>query len=335
MSIFIIILFSSVVHVPLDSNAKIAQEEVAQLSGFVSDLDYTIAVAVKSSTFKVLEALVKYHAGHNFIADPRSAFMSCFLNNTFQPTGAGTWIACSPTDVSFTAQLNDLFALAQNTFDVTLSDQLISLDFNQSTAYSVQTDLLMNLDVKHGLTEWNKIVNLSEEVSIVGINDPLLLELNISQPIQFRPYNRGQLVRSNFFHDNFTMIEEYMNNSWYYRDNSSPSFFGMLQGSFPASESEYRAFGITSFMNVSALGRLWNNHTSYVEHHFFGKYHTGVPTYNEAELRRIGFGTINDNFLVSLSYLNNQLDGKFDTSSLKLVEGCCFDDPVRCISTCG
>lgn len=337
MSALLVLLFSSSIHIPLDQDASIVKAEVNQLSSFVDDLGFTVGVASKSATFSILHALVEYHNGSNFIADPIASFISCFENNTFQPSGAGIWINCSQTeDVSFTSQLNDLFVLANTTFGVSANATLLLVEFNQSTPYSVETSVLLDLTVVKGSSiRWDRLLNLTHEVSFVGINDPLLMAFGINQSIQFRPYDLGHFVSSVYFHANFTMYNEYMDNSWYYKDNTSHSFFDMLQGNFPTTESDYHPFGITSFINVTAIpNATWSNHTSFIEHHFFSKYYNSTFIYDESDLRRINNGTIDDDFLYSLTYHKFIFDAKNDTPSLMSVEACCFDHPTRCEDAC-
>lgn len=334
MSVLMILLFSGLVRIPLDKDVTSSVAGAKQLSGFVDMVDYSVSVALHQATFDILEAMVVYHGGSNFFVDANRSFLDCFVTGTFDPDDDGTYQPCSVENISFTNNLDELTNLSDAAFDANMTFAVKEVSFAQSSTYAVGVDAVVLVSIEKGDYSWDKLVSLSEEISIVGVTDPLLLRIGVSRPIQFRPGEFGQLIRVDFFRNNFTMLDEFIDNGYYYRDNSSHSFIDMLQGDIPANESEYRPYGVGSFIPEPSSNYLDNN-TALVEYQYFGQIHYGVPTYGEGDLRRIDGFSISDDFLLSASYLEDKMDGDPTTPSLLDVQGCCFNPPLRCQYPCG
>lgn len=324
MSSLFILLFSSLTHVSLDQNVKIVKSDISYLNDFVSSLDSLVDSAISSSTTIILDNLVDQSPVYNV----SSAFSSCFVNSTF--FNGSSIVNCSPSlNISFIHIFNDIiFDIARKVYKIDGSLSLLNYSFEQVSSYAVKTSVVCLINVTHRDAKWVRLINTSQVVSLIGITDPLSESTSFTRSFKIRPVAFSNLFDVSDFKDNYSLVQMYIDGSYYFQDNSSPSFLDMLEGNLPLNSSGYffNKFGISSFVPDSIS--YPDNKTSFLEEHYVNNF-----VFSPDDLRRINFTNISTNFSLPVFYLSNFMNFSLSDPEFLNVSGCC--NSSGCDPSCG
>lgn len=330
MSTLFILLFSGASHVSLDERAKVAKYDLEYVNDFVGDLDSFVDTSASIATFLTLNDLSLMSP----IPNATAAFISCFEDGTY------LGVACnSSVNHSFFSVFNIFANKADEAYNVNMATSILHVFFEQTDAYHVTVDLLCEVDVSHLDASWIRFIDSTQDLSIVGITDPLTVGTSFQRPIApntpylgaFDTSYPGYLIRSNY-----SLLRDFIDGEYYYIDTTSPSFIDMLEGNFPVDSSAYvfSPHGISSFVpdDVSYPG----NRTSYL----MWQFHENVD-FDSEDLRRVNFTDINTNFSLPLVYIQadeginayaGSCPGGVDDELLN-VTGCC-NNVTGCDPSC-
>ncbi len=321
MSSLFILLFSSLYHVPFDSRAVSESSNLEQINQLVGDLTEFVDSVNSVSSVLTLNDLALVSP----VPNASSAFVSCVNNGTFVNT-SGT-VSCSADNHSFDSIFNTFLVKATEAYNLNMNYSILSISSVLKTPYVLTVDIVVLLNVTYYDSSWSRIINSSQDISLVGITDPLTVSTGFQRNISLPdvPFSSSFLVSS--FNGNYSLVQNYVSNGFYFIDTSGPSFFDMLEGNYSANSP----LGISSFVpdNISYLG----NTSSYVLYQY-----KNSSVFNSSNLKRINISSLSTNFtlpddyLVSMHSYNNSCPASFNKELLK-VAGCC--DASGCDPSCG
>lgn len=332
MSTLFILLFSGVSHVALDERARIAQYDILYINDFVGDLDQFVDSSASMATFATLDDLA-FQAPISVSAN--DAFLSCFENGTFD---GGIDCDGDPNPAinhSFNSAFNQFLTLAKTAYDVDLTLNVIDFSFRQVSNYYVETNVTCEINISHLGASWSRTIFSSQEISIVGVTDPLTVGTSYERSITLWPGVFAEGQRIDYFFSNYTRLEVFTSGEYYFIDETAPSFLDMLEDNFPDNSSGYlfNPLGIGSFIP--------DNYTPYpgsTISYVLYQNASGM-TFNSDDLRRINVTGIDTDFAIPLTYIqdvmgahNGSCPGGVDPEIFN-VTGCCT--ALGCDPNCG
>lgn len=331
MSVLFILLFSGASHVALDERAKVVSYDVLYINQFIGELDRFVESSSRVTSAIVLDAL----AVKSPVPNATESFLSCFMNSTY--FNGTDIVECHDLgNVSFPAYFNSFVDLAQVAYDIEVNLTIVNVTFRQVEPYFIENNITCVINVTHLGASWTRYVESSQEVSIIGLQDPLLVNTPFNRSIRWwdGPNARNQEIY--FIQSNYSKLERYASNGFYIRDRAAPSYIDMLEGTLPDNGSgyEFNTFGLASFIPDNATPYI-GNRSSWLSYHY-----TAGFTFDSFDLKRINFTGIGTNFSLPIDYLKVNMDaysgncpGGVDPEIFN-VTGCCFNNS-GCDPNCG
>ena len=276
MSLFFIMLFSSVGRAPLDSDLPRIKTQIDSVNNVVVDLEEHIGNSIDSSTYQILNFSASYLNGTNYFPDFFTFFKSCFETGVFFDTYDARTKLCSVFghNVSFNFLLGKTLNIASSVHKLNLNATFVDTSVGMFDAYALEINATVYLDISSVADSepfsWHRTLLISREVNFNGITDPASVGTDFVRKIRYRQDKRS-FARSGF-NGNLNLISLYINHSYYYLDPSGTSFVDRMEGrhisSFDLNDSN--PLGIATLLpayNQSA-GSLFRPNASMVDHHY-------------------------------------------------------------------
>lgn len=344
MTVVFVLLFSSLTHIALNTDTEIEIAHVERIDELVSDLDDLVLMTVDSSTYRVLNFSIAHIETDGFFTDYPTVFEECFISGQFEEGGTITNCTYGTENVSFPAKLDDLFEKIGDEYNLSINHTFVNASYGQNEPYALYVNFTLLVDVQGDNFAWHRFLNLSREISILGMTDPLTARTSYKRPIQVLP-EAGQFVSTStlnvgeepaLFEQSMRVLQEIMNNSYYFIDKTGLSIAERFENySIPGDElfAERSDIGITSFVpwNVTAGTSLHLNETSKVQHHYTAGYQFEFDKLRRLNSQITGMGGFDHNLTIHEDYLTFELG--ISPFYFLEVEGCCTE--TGCILTCG
>ena len=322
MSSLFILLFSSIFHVPLNLQAHNDLENLNQINSLVGDLGEFVDSVSSVASFLVLNDL----SDKSPILDSETNFISCYLNNTFL-NKTHSLTNCSSENHSFGAIFETFLSKAKQAYNLDLNYSIINVTFSQKNPYVCVVNTILVLNISYLDASWSRLINSSQEISLVGIKDPITTGSTFERNISLAPISFSASFHNTDFNGNYSLVKQFIKGGFYFLDSNAPSFLDALEGNYTINSP----FGIASFVpdNISYLG----NTSSYLSYEWKNN-----SIFNSTKLKRINVSGLNNSFALSDNYLsimnsyNNSCPASINPELLK-VRGCC--DSSGCDPSCG
>lgn len=331
LSLFFILLFSGLSRVPLNKEVAINQAEVSYLNDVILDLDSLVISSAETSSLKILDFSVNYLNGTNYFPSYEDFFNDCFIRGEFYDTYDTQWKLCSSTseNVSFVRLVEEVFRLTGEVYNLDINithiEHNVSLFDAYSLAIGAEVDVQAKLRSQKKNVAWDREIIVSSQVDFNGIRDPASIGTVYERKIIHKPDERT-FARINFKGSQL-LVQEYINNTYYFVDQSGPSFFDRMEGTLTDSFNlgDSNPYGLATFIpayHPVTGASLYIQNVSMVDHHYdWGA--TPQPDllrfFNQSQ-------GINPNVTIYATYALQGLG--FDEEDLEYVEGNC--DPSGC-----
>lgn len=337
MSLLFILLFSGATRIPLDKNVVILTSDISTVNLFVDDINSFVDAGLQNQLLQALNYTVGFHAGVNNFSNYTAALESCLYNNTFRHQPA-ILSNCSNTgeNSSLASFLDIYFSQAESIYNVSIDYVIYNLSVHQSRPFFFTVNAVLLVNISRPSFQWSKIINTSQLVTIDGLTDPLSISGHFIRKIHYKPpYGETfdasvSFVSGNSFFD-FDKLADYIDNRYYFRDASAPSFVQMMEGNLGSFSTNNNSLGIGSFIPEFNL----TSNSNYVQNtSFVVSQRMGIPAeYSCSDLRRIRHDNISTNLLFPYDYLVDILKIPSTNTRLSAVCGCC--NASGCIPECG
>lgn len=276
MSLFFILLFSGITRVPLDSDVEANQAQALYLNDVVLDLDSLIISSAESSSLQILNFSVSHLNGSNYFSNFSAFFDDCFITGSFYDEYDAVEKLCSPSNdnVSFVKLIQEVFDLTAQIHNLNITIQNIEHNMSLFDAYSLEILAKVDVDVRlisqRRNIAWQREIIVSSQVDFNGIRDPASIGTNFPRRIVHRPDERT-FARIGF-RGSALLVGEYINNTYYFLDQTGPSFFDRMEGRQTANFNltDANPLGIATFIppyNQSG-DSLYLPNVSMVDHHY-------------------------------------------------------------------
>lgn len=283
LSLFFILLFSGITRVSLDNDVDQTETQIMLLNDIVLDFPSLVEGAIETSTLRILNFSVDHLNGSNYFPSFPEFFNSCFVNGTFYDYDDLTKKYCSSygLNVSFNQQLEDVFALTGELYNLNIDVSSIEHDMYLWDAYSLGVNVSVFIDinfssqVKH--IAWQRNIVVSQQVDFIGITDPASIGTNYVRKIRYKPEISGvSLEKRTFtrvgFEGDANLVGEYINNTYYFIDVSGLSIIERMQGNQTTTFNleDANEFGIATFIpSYNQSGdSLYIANISMIDHHY-------------------------------------------------------------------
>lgn len=335
MTVVFILFFSSTTHVEVNKEAHLSATHIDRIDEVVADIDNFILMTVEHSAYKIFNFSIDYISNVSYFTDYPATFTSC-LNKGWFYTGTH-WVNCSYAipreNNSLPAQLEELFTLIGAAYNLSINYSHFNATFGQRDPYAVYVNFTLFVDIEAEGFAWTRFVNLTKEVSILGITDPLTVDTSYERPIIVHP-DEGELVLTASFFDDFLFLQEHINNSYYFKDRTGITFLERFENYALTDIFENRTvMGITSFVPAHVnIGTPEFNATSKVQHHYTSGYLFGADRLRRFNTDPVsGVQGFNQSLIIHRTYAEGYL--RVPLALLSEVAGCC--DENGCLPTCG
>ncbi|MCA9478300.1 MAG: hypothetical protein KC535_04085 [Nanoarchaeota archaeon] len=325
MSVFFIILFSGLSRVPLDKDVDTVEGQVLSLNDIVLDFTTLLEGAAETSALQILNFSVDHLNGSNYFPSFPEFFNSCFLTGTFYDYNDSVQKVCSSygKNVSFPEQAAQVLSLTGGVYNLDIQTTYLSHSLSLHDAYSLEINESVLLDIRlNSKTKniaWNRKVDFSQQVDFIGITDPASIGTNYTRTIRPKPGERT-FTRVGFAGDP-SIVADYVDNTYYFIDQTGPSFFERMQGNktetFDLVDSN--SFGLATFIPAynQSGDSLYVSSISFIDHHYDWGAHP------DSTLLRFFNSSSGVNRNITL-YRNYVIQGMgFNESQLELVNGNC------------
>lgn len=330
MSALFVMIFAGGNDVIYDRNVKTKRIAIESADQFVDDLEGFVREGSKRAGRRILHDLIIYHNGSNNFTNFTRSFEECFHTGEFNATDRGV-ISCSRTyeNVSFENITTDIYQLAEETYDMNITQKDVEVSVRQTSPYEfrIDTEAIIAVDrdgVGVGSYGWEREISTTGYFSIVGMPDPLSTDKDYNRTIEVHPEMEMLQARTSNIDGNISLLAEFIDNKYFIIDQRAPTIVQMLEGNiYPEEDYEKgsNSFGITSYLN----GTFYDgNSTSMVEYRY------GRRSFDPEELERMNDSAVSDEVLLEkdeLSLLNISVGERLD------VAGCCDDE--GCFDDCG
>lgn len=245
---------------------------IVTMNDFLRDFHQDIHRSTFISAFRSLIAIEQYiNEKGDFLEDPTPVFIESFMNGTINNESYEIL-----ENSTFNEYLSRVNAEAVR-IGLLLSANVINVSLNQSTPWSVDVTLLMEVNVTdtRGLARWDYVRNFTTEVSILDLRDPVYSVYTygkIPNTIRRSIFNMTEMVVGGNDTTNLNSEVHYM---YYREDPYAPNFLQRLAGNL-SGRSKY---GIASLVDLDELNAQGLTvHTSRADHDYL--YFSNVSTTN-------------------------------------------------------
>ncbi|MGM5480448.1 MAG: hypothetical protein ACQESC_03235 [Nanobdellota archaeon] len=327
MSVLFVMIFTGGQRPSIDGDVPVTESSISTTNHFVGDLEELSQEISRETGRVILFDLIKYHNGTNNFSDFTKSYEDCYRQGSFkQNYPGGNYINCSSngSNVSFNSQLETIFDLAKDLYNLDITHTLVNVDIKQSSPfeYRIRSSNIIDITKEDGVVgsaSWSKHLTLTSYVSIIGMPDPLSLSTPYERTIQ--PFPEVDLFsgRVSQIDGNLTLLGHYFSEPFFIIDQTAPSLTQQLEGNIYAEQGDYsygnNSYGITSFLNES---HYINNKTVHVEYRY------NKTTFDDCqELRRIDSSDISSDIIFEKDYVQSYLG--VSSSNLLTVCGECDD----------
>ena len=272
-----------------------------------------------------------------FFENFSNSFKSCFegTNYVYNSTLNNTPLVCDSSYVlgnsgynfSFKHYLDNLFSMASGIYNVSISYENIHADIIPSNSpFYISVNVSLMVHLSRNDYSWDRYISVIRDVSINGISHPLIM----NRRIFVYPSIDGDNFYLSHFDGNASLVAEFIDGSYYYRDNRSPSLIDLFNGNIPDNggfnSTNVQPYGIGSFIPANATylqGPAYRvnhgNTSSSIEYDYINE-----NAYNPDDLRRISSPEINVNQTFQKDYVED-MGFNLASNNVKLVSGQCDD----------
>ena len=223
MSTLFIIMFSSLVHVPLDSKSKIDIVDIERVDNFLEIFPEYLGTAIEHTSYEVLPYLINKSPLEGNFSD---AFLNCSLYGTIN---SSTEENCSLSGNRTTLDeiVDEIANLASDIYRGTCVIQITFLNVSQNDPYELSIDSKAELFFeKENKLIINRRYEITQKVSLIGLTEPFRKEIDQNE-IKF---GENQYFSKKEFHGNLSLIKDYIDKGYLFVDVSAPSFIDILEG---------------------------------------------------------------------------------------------------------
>lgn len=267
ISSFVLLLFFYLMELPLDHKVEVTRAKVMRTNNFLFQLeDIAKMQAVISSRQAINEIVREMHFRGDFVYSGSSfdvEFVNCLSSGTFRVQHN------RPTPCGSEANLKEKLEVNLSNF---VRDNLgVNVVINVSNISIYQLDdpwfLIVGFDLNAFINEsmyavWNVSMRIDQEISIIGMKDPVFATLS-DGPLN--PFRAGSFENVSVISVDpyFVVVDGFLErpstlnvlalNGSFFQHNLSPSFLDRLRGNFSNSSLGIASIVIPKYHGVSGI----------------------------------------------------------------------------------
>lgn len=239
ISTVLILSFSVYSGYKLNDKMSVIEIRIITMNNFIKDVEKDLEKGVYIASFRSLLSMTEHFTKNGtYVDDVNSAFSELFLDGTLDGQEANLMI-----DSTFNDWV-DKIQFEADKIDVIANFTVNSAEIFHENPWKVRikANIDMIIEDKKETSSWDINKDISTEVSIDGLEDPLYVINSlgrVTNTIRAAPYTTfvSGSDMSNFL--------THINESYYITSNSSPSYLMRLEGNLSNS-----SFGIESLVNL-------------------------------------------------------------------------------------
>lgn len=279
-----------------DLNSQVTKIGVSNTIARSLETEFFPALA-KISTTGALRGTLSYVEDTQIsipLDEQNRVFKSFIVNGTHPSEG----VVRSQNNLTYLAELLQTTLTDEIYANVTLGFQTAFMNISQLSPWDLQIEILFWYSFVNDDFSWdNKTLLVRENVSLIGLNDPLFLFESIQKPITRS--NRSVLDW------NISNLAQHIRSGEYKAYTDAPSFLNRL-----ANESSGSFFGIESLINPTNVGVVGlMQEKSYVDYLYFSDYDCYQEDYSLFEIDNVSDEDDLERFRIDIGhlalYLNN------------------------------
>ena len=266
MAIFILI-FTPRADITLQKDTQSTKSRIESLNNYVNDMETSyFNTVVSAATYKTILSLALYeNSTHSYLKNIDSGFYEVMLNGTINgiPIDSVTGKKIMENN-TLTNWSNKIISTARDAYNVNTTISLNDVTIRQTKPFNIDTTLVMNINVKSNVAEWNiSNLKISTSISIEGFDDVLYLVNSDG-----RTANKIKMSSIAFNQWSITKVREHLRNGTYvhWEQSEAPSFLMR----FTNTTTNSSCCGIESLVNPNNLA-VPDQIESYVDYQFWNR----------------------------------------------------------------
>lgn len=222
------------------------QIRVNTMNSFISDLHRDLLRASYISGYRSLIALEeKVSDSGLYLTDAEGDFIEAFTNGSIDGV---------PYEVLINATFKDYLVSVNSQalkLGFLLNINLTNVSFTQVSPWDLAVDYKLHilLNDTRDVASWDYYKTFRTEIPIIDFKDPLYVVETFGKiPNTITKYTPDQYVNDVGDANDTTVLQTFLNNSYYVASNTAPSYIMRLEGNFSSS-----TYGIESLVNLEDL----------------------------------------------------------------------------------
>jgi len=281
------------VNYELSDNFDNEKKQIQIMNRIVKNIDNDLGKAAHIITFRALLAqLTRITENGTYINDYEEAFNELAFNGTLY--GEANEFMENNTFYDWLNNFNE--RIKNSNFEINL--EFIDFTVTQNSPWTIEGVISTNLSLTHkkGYASWNKVLNSTESISLIGFEDPIST---------VETYGRILLSiePSNVTNWDASQVKNAMETGIFIASNKGSNYLNRLEGSLSPNSNGIEYFVNPSDLSGAGLEALIYNR-SYVDHEYWG---SSEPTiYSISGITNSGYPTFKlDNETVYAYNLEN------------------------------
>lgn len=269
LAIVVIFSFKAVQPKDLESQTDVAAIRIYTMNSFMKDIEQDIEKGLYIASYRAFAGMNEYIAEEDeYISNLDGSFSEIVQSGTLEGDKIG--VIENHTFSNWSSKINTEAKKIDLVANFTLKD--ISLSQSDPWYVSVEASVEILLADEKNTSSWNRTVNLTFNVPIDGLKDPVsIVNSNNLVPVYMNKTKINDFVQG----ENINNLLKHTNQSYYIPHNDAPNFLMRLQGNLGSSSA-----GIERLVDVKALqdAGFIGNGRSIVDYIYFGS--GSVTTYS-------------------------------------------------------
>ncbi len=249
MMVVFLLVFTPQNDASLQQNTQATATRIETVNNYVNSLeDRYFKTVLKVTTQKTIISLIFYmNETSSYVTNLDSAFFEIMLNGTINKAPIDSITRKSIMNDSTLLNWSDrIIKTSKNVLNVNTTIKFINASVSQTSPWSIDSELILNISVKSNVAEWNKTALIAASIDIEGLYDPYYL-VNTNRAYGTKVKKSGV----SFNQWNISHVRVHIRNGTYvhWQNSDAPSFLMR----FTNTTSNSSCCGIESLVNPNRI----------------------------------------------------------------------------------